>query len=64
MRMAEAFDFLGESNYASTLRTKAGELQAKFEKQFWCEDLGFYALALDSEKQPVRTVASNPGHCS
>ncbi|MBD6615611.1 amylo-alpha-1,6-glucosidase [Komarekiella sp. 'clone 1'] len=63
MRMAEAFNFLGESNYASELRTKATELQAKFEKQFWCEDLGFYALALDSEKQPVRTVASNPGHC-
>lgn len=63
VRMVEVFDFLGESTYANELRTKAVNLQAQFEQQFWCEDLGFYALTLDSEKQPVRTIASNPGHC-
>ncbi|MBD2364436.1 amylo-alpha-1,6-glucosidase [Anabaena minutissima FACHB-250] len=63
MRMAEVFAVLGESNYASELRTKAAKLQTKFEQQFWCEDLGFYAFTLDPEKQPVRTIASNPGHC-
>ncbi|MFQ4146637.1 glycogen debranching N-terminal domain-containing protein [Chlorogloeopsis sp. ULAP02] len=63
MRMAEAFDFLGENNYATELRTKATQLQARFEEKFWCEDLNFYALALDPDKQPVRTVASNAGHC-
>jgi glycogen debranching enzyme len=63
MRMAEAFEFLGDNIYARELSSKAAKLQAQFEKQFWCEDLGFYALTLDSDKQPVRTVSSNPGHC-
>jgi glycogen debranching enzyme len=45
------------------LRTKAKTLRAAFEAKFWCEDLGFYAFALDPEKRPVRTIASNAGHC-
>jgi glycogen debranching enzyme len=63
MRMAEVFDVLGESDIASDLRKKAAMLQMRFEEKFWCEDIGFYAFALDSEKQPVKTISSNPGHC-
>src|SRR5439155_6491693 len=63
MRMAEVFEALGEHGRAKELRRKAGELRARFEDQFWCEDLGFYAFALDRDKRPVRTVASNAGHC-
>jgi glycogen debranching enzyme len=63
MRMAEAFDALGEAAGAADLRTKAGQLRARFEEKFWCEDAGFYAFALDPDKRPVATIASNPGHC-
>lgn len=63
MRMAEVFTALGEDERAASLRTKADQLQVRFEEHFWCEDIGFYAYALDSQKQPVRTIASNPGHC-
>jgi glycogen debranching enzyme len=63
MRMAEVFDALAEPERAATLRRKAAELQERFEERFWCEDLGTYAFALDSDKKPVRTVASNAGHC-
>lgn len=63
MRMAEVFEALGESDRVTELRTKAAKLQANFEEHFWCEDIGFYALALDPEKQPVRAIASNAGHC-
>jgi glycogen debranching enzyme len=62
MRMAELFDQLGEAPRVSELRRKAAELRRKFEEQFWCEDIGFYAFTLDPDKRPVRTVASNPGH--
>lgn len=62
MRMAEAFDALGEHERATQLRRKAADLQTRFEERFWCEDIGFYAFALDPEKKPVRTIASNPGH--
>lgn len=63
MRMAQMFAVLGEEDQATELRTKAAKLQTQFETYFWCEDLGFYAFGLDPDKQPVRTIASNPGHC-
>ena len=63
MRMAEVFTALGEVSFATELRTKAAKLQVRFEESFWCEDIGFYAFALDPHKQQVRTIASNPGHC-
>ncbi len=63
LRMAEIFDTLGEPDRASELRRQAWDLQARFEEAFWCEDLGFYAFALDPDKKPIKTIASNPGHC-
>jgi glycogen debranching enzyme len=62
MRMAEIFDTLGEEPRALTLRNKAADLRTRFEQRFWCEDIGCYAFMLDSNKEPVRTVASNAGH--
>ena len=63
MRMGELFEALGEIDRARELRRRAADLQNRFEERFWCDDIGFYAFALDSDKQPVRTIASNPGHC-
>jgi glycogen debranching enzyme len=63
MRMAELFDAFGEVDRAADLRRRAADLQERFEERFWCEDIGFYAFALDPDKQPVRTIASNAGHC-
>jgi glycogen debranching enzyme len=63
LRMAEVFDALGEPDRAATLRHQARWLQQRFENAFWCEDLDAYAFALDPDKKPVRTLASNVGHC-
>ena len=63
LRMAEVFEVLGEPDRAHTLRNKAATLQAQFIDRFWCDDLGTYAYALDGNKQQVRTIASNAGHC-
>ena len=38
------------------------ELRQRFEEHFWCEDIGYYAYALDGDKRPVKTIASNAGH--
>jgi glycogen debranching enzyme len=62
MRMAEVFAVLGEPEQARELARKAAGLQARFEARFWCDDLGCYAYALDPDKQPVATIASNAGH--
>jgi glycogen debranching enzyme len=63
IRMAEVFDALGKADRATELRAKAAALFARFNKMFWDEGLGFYAYALDGDKNKVLTVASNAGHC-
>jgi glycogen debranching enzyme len=47
---------------AERLDTDADALQERFNRDFWLDEVGFYALALDGEKRPVRTLASNIGH--
>jgi glycogen debranching enzyme len=59
---AELAEKLGEPDQASTLVGKAEKLRLRFEQDFWLEDLGTYALALDGAKQPCRVASSNAGH--
>jgi glycogen debranching enzyme len=63
VRMAEAFDALGKPDRAQELRAKAAALFERFNDAFWDEELGFYAYALDGNKNKVLSVASNAGHC-
>jgi glycogen debranching enzyme len=63
VRMAEVFDALGKPDRAQVLRAKAGVLFERFNAEFWDEEFGFYAYALDGEKNKVLTIASNAGHC-
>ncbi|WHZ17082.1 MAG: hypothetical protein OJF52_003934 [Nitrospira sp.] len=61
-RVADAADHFGDPDLAGTLRQEAAELRQRFEERFWCEDLGYYAYALDGDKKQVKTIASNAGH--
>jgi glycogen debranching enzyme len=61
--MAEIFDALGKHARARELRAKAADLFRRFNDAFWDDDFGFYAYALDGQKQKVLSVVSNPGHC-
>jgi glycogen debranching enzyme len=54
---------LGDEAACSRLEAQAGEIRKKFERAFWCEDLGIYALALDGNKRPCQVRTSNAGHC-
>ena len=47
---------------ADRLERDAAALRKRFLTDFWLPEQGFYALALDGEKQPVPTLASNIGH--
>jgi glycogen debranching enzyme len=62
-RMAEIYDVFGSPDRAAALRRKAAELRARFEERFWCEEIDSYCFGLDPEKNPIKTVASNAGHC-
>jgi glycogen debranching enzyme len=52
---------LGKDEQAATLAAAADDLRAAFEKKFWIEELGAYAIALDGEKRPCKVVSSNAG---
>lgn len=53
---------LGNVDHCCELEVQAEALRTKFEEQFWCSDLGIYALALDGGKRPCRVRTSNAGH--
>ena len=63
LRMAAVYRELGNAARAAELRAKAAALYERFNEAFWDEEFGFYAFALDGDKKPVLTVASNVGHC-
>ncbi len=41
----------------------AMELKERFNRDWWLEEEGFLALALDPDKRPARSIASDAGHC-
>ncbi len=47
---------------ADRLERDAKAFKERFAVDFWLPDKGFYALALDGERRPVPTLASNIGH--
>jgi glycogen debranching enzyme len=63
-RLAEiARDAWRERGLAERLDREAQELQQRFDKAFWSDERGgFYALALDGEKNRVDSICSNMGH--
>lgn len=52
---------IGLLERARQLEAEAAQLAERFEKAFWCEDIGTYALALDGAKEPCRVRTSNAG---
>ena len=60
--LAELCDMRGETEMAARLRREADELRSRFNRDFWVEERGFLAFALDAHKNQVKTVTSNPGH--
>ena len=54
---------LGERADASEFWKNAGNLKARFNRDWWVNDESFFALAMDPDKRLVRAVTSNVGHC-
>ncbi len=48
---------------AERLEREADELRSRFDEAYWVDERGgYYALALDADKQPVDALCSNVGH--
>ena len=63
LRMAGIREVLGDGEGALELRDRARTLYDRFNDAFWWESEGTYYLGLDGQKRPIRSVASNAGHC-
>jgi len=42
---------------------RAAELKVAFNRDFWLEERGWFAVGLDEDKRPIDSLASNMGHC-
>ena len=60
--LARVAQRLGELALGERLEREAHALRERFERAFWCEELGTFALALDADKRPCRVPSSNAGH--
>jgi glycogen debranching enzyme len=47
---------------AARLEREAEDLRERFNRDFWLDERGHYALALDGDKRPVDALTSNIGH--
>ena len=57
-----ARQFWHDPELADRLEQEAIDLKRRFNEDFWLADRGYYALALDGDKQPVDSLTSNIGH--
>ncbi len=51
----------GNSEQAKQLHGEAGDLRARFNRDFWRPAMNFYALCLQQGGRPAEVISSNPG---
>lgn len=54
---------VGDTATAQKFAAKATALKTAFNRDFWLEDRGYFAVGLDQDKKPIDSLASNMGHC-
>ncbi len=59
--MADLFERDRQPDRAAALREHAERLRTTFERTFWSDDLGCYAMALQDGLAPAAVVSSNAG---
>ena len=61
-RAAAIAELLGRADEAAEYRRRSREVYERLSEALWIEEAGTYAFGLDGRKEPIRTIASNPGH--
>jgi glycogen debranching enzyme len=54
---------MGDQVRVRRFERKAAALKEAFNRDFWVDELGWFAIGLDRDKQPISALASNMGHC-
>lgn len=57
-----ARELWGDERLADRLERDAAELRERFDRDFWIDARGHYALALDADKRQVDAMTTNVGH--
>lgn len=52
----------GQTEWAAELQGRAEAVRRAVEERFWLDEAGYYAQALDGNKEQVAAISSNPGH--
>jgi len=63
IRLAEIAKIKKRLDLVERWQEEAQDLKVRFNRDFWVEDQGYCALALDGEGNQVDSITSNPGHC-
>jgi glycogen debranching enzyme len=63
IRLSEIARLKKRLDLADRWQDEAKDLQTRFNRDFWVEDQGYCAIALDGDGKPVDGISSNPGHC-
>jgi glycogen debranching enzyme len=63
MHMAQLLHWFGRKDEARRLAREASELKRRFNEVYWQQETGFIAMGLDGRRRPIRSIASDPGHC-
>ena len=53
----------GRKAEAHALWDASLELKRRFNRDWWMDEEGFFALAMDADKRLARSITSNVGHC-
>ena len=59
--IAQLYERDGDAERAEQLRAEADELRARFEQDFWSDELGCYILARQADGKPCVVATSNAG---
>jgi glycogen debranching enzyme len=54
---------LGQAEIAAEQEELAAQLKTRFNRDYWLDEYGWYAVALGPDKKPVDSLTSNIGHC-
>jgi glycogen debranching enzyme len=60
---SEILWWLGDHDLARQFYQDAEDLKARFNEQFWLEDEGYFGMAIGRNRDLVRSIGSDPGHC-
>jgi glycogen debranching enzyme len=61
--IGQIYRALGDEVRGRALLHEAEALKRRFNQAFWLPEERFLALALDPDKRPLASIASNAGHC-